>query len=69
MDENVDESKRRNSEDILNSSFYKFNKSSVKNDSKAVAIKSKISFFKKSMIIYRGEDFEIAVKSAEVVPL
>lgn len=34
-----------------------------------MAIKSKISFFKRSMIIYRGEDFEIAVKSADVVTL
>lgn len=46
----------------MDGSSYKINRSS--NDNKAIAAKSKLSFFRPAMIIYRGDDFEIAVKSA-----
>lgn len=46
----------------MDGSNYKISKSS--NDNKAIALKSKLSFFKPAMIIYSGEDFEIAVKSS-----
>jgi hypothetical protein len=46
----------------VDGSGYKIGKSS--NENRAIAAKSKLSFFQPAMIVYRGDDFEIAVKSA-----
>lgn len=60
-------SSRKNSEQFFNNS--KVGKDDGFNDGKAIALKSKVGFFRPSMIIYRGSDVEIAVKSVDIVKL
>ncbi len=58
---------RKDSEQFLNNS--KVGKDEGLSDGKSIALKSKVSFFKPSMIIYRGHDVEIAVKSVDIIKL
>lgn len=49
------------------SSRLHFDKEEVEDELRNVAVRSKMSFFKSSVVIYRGEECEIAIRSLELV--
>jgi len=46
-----------------------YDKEEMENELKNSAIRTKISFFRSSMVIYRGEECDVAIKSLELVNL
>lgn len=47
----------------------RFNKSEAENEDRNIEIRSKLSFFKNQVVLYRGPEFDIAIKSLDVFDL
>ena len=63
------ESSDRRSGDISmgEASNLRFGESEVADEAKNIAIRSKLSFFRRSLVLYRGADMEVAVRSSDLV--
>ena len=47
----------------------RFNKAEAENEDRNIEIRSKLSFFKPQVVLYRGAEFEVAIKSFDVFDL